>query len=106
MCLGATKFPVCNRADAERIFPSDTRWQRHRTIVEKVHLQGNFTNGRSGSRVLQVTQFFGATGIDKRFDTKKLSHSLTLTHAHINNTNMKDKLHTLTHTHTTLSLQI
>lgn len=69
LCVGSAKFPVCDRADASRILPSDSRWKRYRTIVEEVHLQGNFAYGRSGARVLQVTQFFGATGIDKRFET-------------------------------------
>lgn len=60
---GTPKFSLCGRTDTAWIFPCNTGWQRHRAIVEEIYIQNNLTHGRSRARILQVAEFFRATGI-------------------------------------------
>lgn len=63
---GTSSIPRSCWANVARIFPLHSEWQGHRTIMEKVHLQGYFPNGRFRSWIFQISEFFGATWI-KRF---------------------------------------
>lgn len=60
---GTSSIPRSCWANVTRIFPFHSKWQGHRTIMEKVHLQGYLPNGRFRSRIFQISEFLGATWI-------------------------------------------
>lgn len=55
--LGSRQFRVRGSTDVTRIFHGHPKRQRHGTVVEKVHLQSDFSHGRHRSGVLQNSEF-------------------------------------------------
>lgn len=64
--LGSFQLQVRSGANAQGVFQSHPRRSRCGTVVEKVDLQNHQSNGRSGTRVLQVAQFPGTTRVTFR----------------------------------------
>lgn len=60
---GTSSIPRSSWANITWIFPFHSKWQGYRTVLEEVHIQGHFPNGWFSSRIFQISEFPGATGI-------------------------------------------
>lgn len=60
---GTSSIPRSSWANVTRIFPFHSKWQGHRTIMEKIHIQGYFPHGWFSSRIFQISELLGAAWI-------------------------------------------
>lgn len=61
--IGSLQFPVRSGTDAPGVLQGNPRRQGLRTVMEEVHLQDNLQTRRPCTRIFQVAQLSGATGI-------------------------------------------
>lgn len=60
---GSIQLPICGGTDPPGVLQGNSGRQRYGTVVEEIHLQDNLPTRWSCSRIFQVTQLSGATGI-------------------------------------------
>jgi hypothetical protein len=53
--IDSNELCLCNRSNITGVFQSDSRGQRSRSVMEKSHLQGDCTHGRSNTRIFQIS---------------------------------------------------